>query len=105
MPILENTQTWTFTGSTGTGKAFNAKGYARALTFGTETSSGSTATVEWQHRMGSSAGPYEALHSTVFSTGQFVTKQNNGPLEWIRPRVATLTAGSTNIVRCYLMGN
>lgn len=105
MPILENNQTWTFTGSTGTGKAFNAKGYASQLTFGAETSSGCTGTVQWLHRMGSSAGPYTALYSTALSTGAFVTQQSNGPLEWIKPRLTDLTAGSTNVVRCYLMGN
>lgn len=105
MPLLENDHEWTFTGSTGTGKAFNARGYARTLTFGAETSSGTTGTVQWLHRMGSSAGPYATLASTALSTGQFWTVQNNGPLEWVKPRLTDLTAGSTNIVRCYLMGN
>lgn len=105
MPILESAQTWTFTGSTGTGKAFNARGFGRAFTFGAETSSGCTGTVVWLHRMGSSAGPYTSLHSTALSTGAFVTQQSNGPLEWVKPRLSDLTAGSTNIVRCYLMGN
>jgi hypothetical protein len=105
MPNLESAQTWTFTGSTGTGKAFNAKGYGRAFTFGTETSSGCTGTIVWLHRMGSSAGPYHTLHSTALSTGQFLTQQSDGPLEWVKPRLSDLTAGSTNIVRCYLMGN
>lgn len=105
MPILEAHQTWTFTGSTGSGKAFNLRGMSRAVTFGAETSSGCTGTVVWQHRMGSSAGPYSDLHSTALAAGAYVTQQSNGPLEWVKPRLSDLTAGSTNIVRCYLMGN
>lgn len=105
MPILEATQAWTFTGSTGTGKAFNAQGRCRVVTFGAETSSGCTGTVVWLHRMGSSAGPYATLHSTALSSGAFITQQSNGPLEWLKPRLSDLTAGSTNVVRCYLTGN
>jgi hypothetical protein len=105
MASLEASHKWTFTGSTGTGKALNLKGWSQQVTFGAETSSGCTGTVAWLHRMGSSAGPYATLHSTALSTGQFVTHQSNGPLEWVKPRLSDLTAGSTNVVQTYLMGN
>lgn len=105
MPTLEASQKWTFTGSTGTGKAVSLKGYSRFVTFGAETSSGCTGTVTWLHRMGSSAGPYSVLASTALSSGAFWTVQNNGPLEWVKPQLVSLTAGSTNVVQAYLMGN
>lgn len=104
MPIIEAAFKWTFTGSTGTGKAYNARN-AQRLTFHYETSSGCTGTVALQHRMGSSAGPYSALSSQALSTGAVVTDQFSGPLEWVRPRLTDLTSGSTNVVTVYLMGN
>lgn len=104
MAILENSFKWSFT-STGTGKAFDCRGYARNLTFGLETSSGCTATIVIQTRMGSSAGPYGAMGSTALSTGAFVPLQFSGPLEWVRPRVSDITAGSTHVITVYLRGN
>ena len=103
MPHLEASRKWTFT-STGTAKAYNAVA-AESLTFGVETSSGCTATVVIQHRMGSSAGPYGTLASTSLTTGGFQSLQFNGPLEWVRPRLSDLTAGSTHVVTVYLLGN
>lgn len=105
MAQLESARVWTFTGSTGTGKAFNARGYAQAFTFGIETSGGATSTVELQHRIGSSSGAYSVMHSTALSSNVFATAQLLGPLEWVRPRVTTLTAASTNVVTVYLLGN
>ena len=105
MAVPEATRKWEFLGSTGTGKAFNTKGYSQSLTFGIETSSGCTGTIQILHRMGSSAGPYVALSSNALSTGQFLTDQFLGPLEWVKPRLTDLTAGSTNIVTVYLLGN
>ena len=105
MSMLETSGKWTFTGSTGTGKALNVRGYAQGLTFGLETSSGCTGTIQILHRMGSSAGPYSALSSNALSTGEFLTDQFMGPLEWVKPRLTDLTAGSTNVVTVYLMGN
>jgi hypothetical protein len=105
MANLENSHKWTFTGSTGSGKALNIRGYAQAVTFGVEASSGCTATVQVLHRMGSSAGPYSVMNSTALSTGSFVTQQFLGPLEWVKPRLTDLTAGSTNVVTVYLIGN
>ncbi len=108
MSFNEAANTWTFTGSTGRGKAFDCRGYPQCITFGYETSSGCTGTMLIEHRMGSSAGPYSVISSTsgyAMSTGEFVTDQYMGPLEWVRPRLASLTAGSTNIVRVYLKGN
>jgi hypothetical protein len=104
MPILENSFKWTFT-STGTGKAFNTRGFSQAVTFGIETSSGCTATVQILHRIGSSAGPNSVMNSTALSTGAFVTQQFLGPLEWVKPRLTDLTAGSTHAVTVYLLGN
>ena len=106
MSMIEASNRWTFT-STGTGKAFNCKGYAQGITFGIEASTNSTATVQILHRMGSSAGTYSVL-STVqcASTGEFVTDQFLGPLEWVKPRVVDKTAGgATNTVDVYLLGN
>lgn len=106
MPILEVKQTWTFTGSTGAGKAVRVSPSARNLTFGAETSSGCTGTVQWLHRMGSSAGPYSVLASTALSSGQFWTVQNNGPLEYVKPNLVSITAGgTTNVIQAYLIGN
>lgn len=106
MAILESATRWDFT-STGTGKAFNLKGMSQSITFGVEPSTNSTATVQILHRMGSSAGTYCVL-STVqcASTGEFVTDQFLGPLEWVKPRVVDKTAGgSTNTVTVYLVAN
>lgn len=103
MGMLETSMKWTFTGSTGTGKAHNCGG-AESLTFGIETSSGCTGTVALLHRMGSSAGPYGTLSSNALSTGQFLTDQFLGPLWWVKPRLTDLTAGSTNVVTVYLRG-
>ena len=104
MAILENSFKWSFT-STGTGKAFDCRGYARNLTFGLETSSGCTATIALQHRQGSSAGPYSVLSSQALSTGAVTTDQFSGPLEWIRPRVTDMTAGSTHLITVRVEGN
>ena len=104
MACLEVSHKWTLT-STGTGKAINCRGIATAFSVGVETSSGCTATVVFQHRMGSSAGPYSALGSTALSTGAFQTLQFTGPLQWVKPRVSDLTAGSTHVVTVYLDGS
>lgn len=104
MASIEAAKTWDFT-STGTGKAYDARGYAQSLTFGIETSSGCTATVTLQHRMGSSAGPYSDMFSTAVTSAAFVTVQLLGPLEWLKPRVSAKTANSTNTVTVYLKGN
>ena len=105
MATREDSFKWTFSGSTGTGKAKNVKGVSQALTFGLETSSGCTGTFELYHRMGSSAGPYTLMHSTALSTGTFATVQLLGPLQWIKPRLVSLTSGSTNVASAYLLGN
>ena len=105
MAILEAQFTWTFSGSTAAVKARNIRGGAQSLTFGYETSSGCTGTVALMHRMGSSAGPYTALSSQALAAGEFMTDQFLGPLEWVKPRLVTLTAGSTNTFTVYLLGN
>jgi hypothetical protein len=105
MAILETSHKWTFTGSTTAQKAVDLRGYAQAYTFGIQTSSGCTGTVEILHRMGSSAGSYSVMHSTALSSRVFATAQFLGPLEWVKPRLASLTSGSTNIVTVYLRGN
>lgn len=104
MGVPETHFTWSFT-STGTGQIFDARGFAQSLTWGIETSSGCTATVQLLHRMGSSAGPMSVMHSTAMSTGLFVTAQMLGPLEFLAPRVTDKTANSTNVVTVYLKGN
>lgn len=103
MGMLETSMRWTFTGSTGSGNAINCGG-AESLTFVMETSSGCTGTVQILHRMGSSEGPYGVLSSNALSTGQVLTDQFLGPLEWVKPRLTDLTSGSTNVVTVYLRG-
>lgn len=105
MSMIETSIKFAPFSSTGTAKAVNVKGYAQGLTFGLETSSGCTATVQILHRMGSSAGPYSVLSTNSLSTGQFLTDQFLGPLEWVKPRVTDMTAGSTNVTTVFLLGN
>lgn len=105
MAELSASRKWSFT-STGAGKAYDVRGYSRYITFGVETSSGSTAHVQILHRMGSSLGPYSVLSTVISTLGEFVTSQFVGPLEWVKPRVVDKTAGgSTNTVTVYLQGN
>lgn len=104
MGSIETSIRWDFT-STGTGNIVDARGFAQSLTFGVETSSGCTATVQLRHRMGSSNGPTSIMHSTSLSTGEFVTVQLLGPLEFLTARVSDKTAGATNTVTVYLKGN
>ena len=104
MAIVENAHKWEFT-STGTGDVLDARGVAQSLTFGVETSSGCTATVQILHRMGSSAGPRGALSTVTLSTGAFTKVQFLGPLDYVTLRVTDKTAGSTNTVTAYLKGN
>lgn len=102
MPILESAHKWSFS-STGTGK-FQSIGASRNVTFGAETSSGSTATVQILHRMGSTLGK-DGVLSTVACTavGALVTAQLSGPLDYIAPRVVDKTAGgTTNTVTVYV---
>ena len=94
---------WTFT-STGTGKAYNARN-AERLTLHYEASSGCTATIALQHRLGSSAAPFSVLSSQALAASGVTTDQFSGPLKWIAPRVTDKTAGSSNVVTVYLMGN
>ena len=104
MAIIETQFKWTFT-STGTGDIFDARGFAQSLTFGVETSSGCTATVQMKHRMGSSNGPMGVLSTVTLSTGEFATLQFLGPLDYLAPRVTDKTANSTNTITVYLKGN
>ena len=104
MAIIENTYRWDFT-STGTGQIIDARATAQALTFGLETSSNCTATLQIVHRMGSSAGPRSVLSTVVMSSRAFTTVQFLGPLELIAPRVTDKTANSTNTITVYLKGN
>lgn len=104
MAIVETSYKWELT-STGLGEIFDARGFAQSLTFGVETSSGCTATIQLQHRMGSSIGPRSALSTVNLSTGGFATVQFLGPLDYLVPRVTDKTSGSTNIVTVWLKGN
>ena len=102
MAYLESAHQWSFS-STGTGK-FQPLGACLNVTFGAETSSGSTATVQILHRMGSTLGK-DGILSTVACTavGALVTAQLSGPLEYVAPRVVDKTAGgSTNTVTVYV---
>lgn len=106
MPMLETSMLWTLT-STGTGKAFNCRGYAQGLTFYAETSSGCTCTLQIQTRAGSSAGAQTPGAWGVLSTlnctlSDVQVDQYMGPLEWVRPRVTDKNTGTVTI---YLLGN
>lgn len=108
MAILENAYKWAQFTSTGTGKAINLKGRSQGVTFFYEPSTNSTATIQILHRVGqSSAGNYSVLSTVALaSTGQCVTDQYMGPLEWVKPRVVDKTAGgATNTVDISLLGN
>lgn len=109
MPILETKRVWDFT-STGTGK-FYPCGSAESLTFGIATSSGCTASVQFVHRMGSTASPDigSSTPNFVLSTVQCTvadrqTVQHLGPFDYIAPRVKDMTAGSTHAIRVNLLG-
>jgi len=104
MAIIETSYKWTFT-STGVGDIFDARGFAQSLTFGVETSSGCTATIQIQHRMGTSDGPRAVMSTVNLSTGAFTTVQFLGPLDFLAPRVTDKTANSTNVVTVWLKGN
>jgi hypothetical protein len=86
---------WTFleTASTGALKAVDFKGYSERFTGYLETSSGCTATVRFETRSGSSAGPYAVLGSTTMSTGAVHIQQFAGPLQWVRPYCVAKTTG------------
>lgn len=96
MAVLETSYSWDFaaTASTGALKAFPTKGYAERFSFYVETGAGCTATVRWETRAGSSAGPYATIASTALSTSAVWFVQNNGPLEWIRPYCVAKTTGT-----------
>lgn len=101
MPYLESAHTWTLT-STGTGK-FQPLGACQSVTFGIETSSGCTATVQLLHRMGSTAGKDSILSTNQCTVAVLVTDQYLGPLEYVAPRVVDKTAGgATNTVTVYV---
>lgn len=104
MADLTASQKWTFT-STGSGKAFDVRGYSQGITFGIESSSGCTGVTQLLHRMGSSAGPYSVISTIVSTLGEFTTDQFMGPLEWVKPRVTDKTSGSTASITVYLQGN
>lgn len=104
MAIIENAYRWDFT-STGTGDLLDARAVAQCLTFGVETSSNCTATVQILHRMWSSIGPKSVLSTLSMSSRAFTTVQFVGPLEYIAPRVTDKTANSTNTITVYLKGN
>ena len=103
--ICELSQRWTFTGSTGGGKAVRVTPEASLFSVYFTTSSGCTATVGLQTCAGSSAGPWANLSpSTAMSTGATLIQQFNGPLEWVRPFVTAIKA-STDVVTAFVLAN
>jgi len=103
--ICEARQTWTFTGTSGGGKALELSPSAASLSVYFTTSSGCTATVALQTCAGSSAGYWVNMEaSTAMSTGAALLKQYTGPLEWVRPYVNAIKA-STDVVMVYLRAN
>lgn len=107
MAILETDYQWADFTSTGTGKALNLKGYSQSITFQVETSSGCTATVQIQARMGSSGASsgtdlqtpvaYAVLSTLNLSTGQVLYDQYLGPLGFVKPRVTDKNSGTVRI--------
>ena len=103
--ICEARQTWTFTGTSGGGKALELSPAAASLSVYFTTSSGCTATVALQTCAGSSAGYWVNMEaSTAMSTGAALLKQYTGPLEWVRPYVNAIKE-STDVVMVYLRAN
>lgn len=108
MAALETNFAWADFTSTGTGKAYDLRGYAQGVTFQVETSSGCTCTVQLQARLGSSGSdlatpaPYAVLSTINCSTGDVQLDQFLGPLGFVRPRVTDKNAGT---VRIRVMGN
>ena len=95
---------WTFleTASTGGLKAVDTKGYSERFTGYFETGPGCTATIRWETRTGSSAGPYAVLGSTTMTTSASNVQQFAGPVQWIRPYCVAKTTG---VLTATLYGN
>ena len=114
MAELTVTNVWTFT-STGTGKAIQDRsGFSQAYTWQVATSSGCTAVVQIQARLGNSSGGDDssgyAQNYGVFSTivctiADVQTAQFLGPWGWMKPRVTDKTANATNVITVTLKGN
>lgn len=103
--ILEAKMAWTFTGTTGGGKAYRLTPEASDVTVYFTSSSDCTATMQLQTRAGSSAGPWAGLgNSTALSTGLTVVHQFSGPLEWVRPYCQAISS-ATDIVSVNLLAN
>lgn len=87
---------WEFlaTASTGALKAQDMRGFSGRFTGYIETGPGCTATIRWETRAGSSAGPYAVLGSTSLSTGAVNLHQFAGPLQWVRPYCVAKTTGT-----------
>lgn len=100
MPILENSNSWSFleTASTGALKAYDASGRAAALSFYVESGPGCSATIQIQTRIGSSSGAYAVLSTIVNgSTSQVNVAQFLGPLAWVRPYCVAKTTGTLTV--------
>ena len=103
--ICEVNHAWTFTGSTGGGKAIRVSPAASKFSVYFTTSSGCTATVDFQTAAESSVGPWATLSpSTAMSTGACLLQQFDGPLAWVRPFVTAIKA-STDVVGVRLLAN
>lgn len=106
MGILDSAHAkWTFldTASTGALKAQNVRGYSERYSVYIETGPGCTASVRFEARAGSSAGPYGVVApSTALSTGAVSIQQFSGPLEWVRPYCSAKTTG---VLTVELFGN
>lgn len=96
---------WEFlaTASTGALKAQDMRGFSERFSGYFETGPGCTATVRWESRAGSSAGPYMAMTaSTALSTSAVKVEQFAGPLQWVRPYCVAKTTG---VLTAELFGN
>ena len=103
--IVELNHAWTFTGSTGGGKAVRVTAEASQFSVYFTTSSGCTGTVAMQTCAGSSAGPWTNLEaSTAMSTGATLLQRFLGPVDWLRPRVEAIKA-STDVITVRVLAN
>ena len=90
-------------GSTGGGAAINTFGISRALSWYVETDAGCTCS--YQLRTGrNSTGPWTVLSSGTLGTLAVDYWNFDGPLQWVSPRIKTITSTAVNAI-VELLGN
>ena len=99
MPVVSAQASWSFT-STGSGTAYDAKGYTLESRFYIEALA--TSTLSYQLLTGrTSTGPFAVISSGTLSSGACAIGSATGPLLYVLPRIKTLAgsgaAGSTGV--------